>query len=648
MKIFTFFLLICILSVSGIYAQDPIDRELNKSIVLENDSVESLIKKADSLSTAKDLNLAEEAYKKAFRLARRTGEKDLMLDSGLRLERFQSAILEKHDEAKEVIDFLNNFCTKLGDEDCVTLTMIRYGELNQRQSQFIKGLKYFNEALQRVEGKGNKNLHWQVLTARGILLMDIGDLDQSKIDFKKAANYLTEEDSDDNRSITYVNISASFWDNQPDSTIYYSKLALRNCNNDKTSRRCNLAYNNMAWSYFQKGMPEMALDLINKNIDFDNIEYSDRDSLYPSLMHTLGSIYHKLGDYTTAIKYFELAHQFFIKRNDITNIILTKEDLSKSYEKTGNLLKSLELLRDVKPLTAKLDNIRISKEIARIESKKLLEIKEEQISDLEEENLKIGKAINKNRLFSYLLGSFLFIAISILLYRGHTNKVRFHQLNEELSLNRLKSLRSMMNPHFLFNSFSTLQNYILKKDNLKANEYMTELSGLIRNVLSSSDSIYISFKEELQILKSYIRIEQERFSENFKVVYNIDNKLVDSNPTIPSMVVQPYIENAIIHGFSHSDKKGLLTLSFYKESNALICRVLDNGIGRDKAEQLQKQGNDTIHLSIATRNTDERLRILSRIGGDNTSVLINDLFDDLGRAKGTEVIIRLPILKENK
>ncbi|WP_299433779.1 histidine kinase [uncultured Aquimarina sp.] len=638
---------ICTLLFFNMYAQNPIAKELNRSLIKENDSIGILIKKADSLSNSKNLTQAEDIYRKAFRLARRIGDKDLILDTGFKLERFQSAVLGKNNEAEKIVDFINSYCTKIDDRDCIIKSVIRYGEFQQKKNQFIEALGYFNQALQLLENTDDKNLYWKALTSRGSLFRVIGDYDQSKKDYKKAVHYLREEDSEYTKGISYVNISASFGNDQPDSTIYYSKLASRNCVNNKTSRECNLAYNNMAWSFFLKGNPEKALEIINANIDLDAIANNDTDSLYPALMHTLASIYHELGDYKKAIKYFKIAEEYYIKRNDIADIILTKEDLSKSYEKIGDLATSIKLLREVKPLTSQLDKIKISKEIARIESKKLLDIKEEQISDLEQENLKIGKAISNSKLFIYFLGTFLLIAVSVLLYRGHKNKVRFHQLNEELSLNRLKSLRSMMNPHFLFNSFSTLQNFILKKDSLRANEYMTELSGLIRNVLSSSDSIYISFKEEIEILKSYISIEQERFDQSFEIKYILDEKLVEANPTLPSMVVQPYIENAIIHGFSHADKKGLLTVSFQKESNSVVCKVLDNGIGRYEAERLQKEGNDTIHLSIATRNTDERLRILSKVGDDNASVFINDLFDDVGNAKGTEVIITLPILKEN-
>ncbi len=631
------------------FSQKNTNQEFKEILSIGENSVSKLLKIADSLASSKDIFIAEEYYQMSFDLARKKNVKEDIVTTGFKLSQFLSATLDKHQQAEKVIDFLLGYCTEQQDEDCKILTIIRYGELSKKKLHFIDALKYFNKAIQQVEKRENPDLYWQALTSRGLFLINIGDFTQSRKDFKKAIGYVTEKASIYNRrSSTYINISTSFADKKFDSMVYYSRLAVRDCHDDKTSRHCNLAYNNLAWAIFLKGMPEEALNIINTNIDLTNIEYSFEDSLYPALMHTLGAIYYKNGNYIKALKHFQVSHRYFQKRNDITNLIIVKEDLSKVYEKIGNLKASLDILREIKPFISKLDSLKITREIARIENEKILKNKAKQIYDLEQKNFKIGEIINKNRLLSYFLGLCLFVAISTFLYRQHKNKIRFYQLNEQLSLNRLKSLRFMMNPHFLFNSFSTLQNYILKKDNLKANEYMIELSDLIRNVISSSDSIYISFKEELQIIESYIRLEQERFNNNFEVVYDINNELLHSNFTIPSMLIQPYIENAIIHGFSHSNKKCLLILSIHKKCNTIICKILDNGIGRDEAERIQNESNNTIHLSIATKNTDERLRILSKVGYNKASVEINDLFDDSGKSKGTEVIITISILNKNK
>lgn len=634
----------CVLILIKSYSQKIVDLD-SKEISLEINSVDQLINIADSLNNSKSFGKAEVYYRRAFDLAKKRKRKDEMITAGFRLERYTRTSLKQYNKAQEILDFLLIYGIKHNDENCMVRSIIRYGKLDQKKLQFISALKYYNLAMYRAKKINNNKLYWDALTARGLLLINIGDLAQCRKDFKDALQYIDKEESSIyDQSIGYSNIGSSFGNSQPDSVIYYSRLATQFCKDDRTSRSCKIAYNNMAWGYYLKGKPKIALDMIETNIDLSSIVQNENDNLRPALMHTLGSIYFDLEEYTKAINYFEIAHKDYIGKGDIINIVLTKEDLSKAYEKIGKLKSSIEILREIRPLTNALDSLKIIKEIAKIESKSIVNVKEAEISNLEQQNVEIVKRIDKTRVFSYVLGSFLMLTLSVFLYRGHKSEVRFHQLNKELSLNRLKSLRSMMNPHFLFNSFSTLQNYILKKDSLKANDYMTEFSNLIRNILSSSDSIYISFQKELDILKSYIKIEQERFNESFEVSYYIDDKLIKDNPTIPSMVVQPYIENAIIHGFSHAEEKGILKVSFIKENDIIICKILDNGIGRAKAQEIKKQGNNTIHLSIATRNTDERLRLLDKIGYQPASVTINDLFYEHGESKGTEVVIVLPIL----
>ncbi len=616
----------------------------NLNIEAKKDSIAVLMQIGNRLENSKTLSAAENYYIRAFELAKKVEDANQISILGFRLVEFQIYQLKKYKDAEELLDYLLEYFRNNKDQNGIVKCYLDYGRLNQRKQHFVNALKHYNIALEKVEKSTNNNLHWRMHTTRGNLLRILGDDENALKDFKNALRYTTEETSAYNKSLTYINISSAFEKIQLDSCIYYSELAAFKCKPKTNLRHCNLAYNNLAWANHLKGNSKKALDIINANVDLSKIEYGNFDNLYAALMHTLGVIHLSLEDYDKAITHFETSQEYFEKRNDIFNIVQTKEDLSKAYEKVGKLQKSITTLREIKPYREVMDSLKVTRGVAKIESRKILELKEQKISKLEEENLQIGNKINRTKALSYCLGAFLIITMTVLLYRGYTSKIRFHQLNEELSMNRLKSLRSMMNPHFLFNSFSTLQNYILKKESLKANEYMAELSGLIRNVLSSSDSIYIAFKDELQILKSYISIEQERFNDSFEVVYTIDSNLIEENPTIPSMIIQPYIENAIIHGFSHLKNQGLLTITMDKGDKHIICKIKDNGIGRIKAEAIKKENKGIKNLSIATRNTNERLKILGKVSQRSASVEINDLYNDTGTIpKGTEVVIILPI-----
>ncbi len=639
-------ILLFTLKMSGQAIQDaPNSFPTTFSIV---DSIQVLLKQGDSLSGIREYNDSKSNYKKAFELSRRKAYKDKFLKSGFKLAS-EYGKLREYEEGEEVLKFIQSYCEKINDTLCLAEAKNISGKLYHGRAKYIKALESYNEALELVKCTDNDSLHYYILTSRGLLFLDLESYEESKLDFRRALGLFSDKNSK-NGSSSYSNLAAALGrEGKWDQAIFYLKMAAEFCKNDKVSRICNSCYNNIAYNYLKKGMPEKALKIIKENIDLDNIEKYRVYRVHSALMHTLGSIHYKMENYKKALECYQVSLESAIDRNEIHTIILVKEDISKTYEALGDYKKSISYLKDIKFLEATLDNLKIRKEIAKTQIKKTLEVSKIRISSLTHENFKKGEEISKVRLFSYLLAFFLVIILSTLLYNEYKTKVRFHQINEELSLNRFKSLRSMMNPHFLFNSFSTLQNYILKKENTRAVEYMTDLSGLIRNVLSTSDSIYTIFSKELELLKSYIKIEQCRFDENFDVVYTIDKDILETDPTIPSMIIQPYIENAIIHGFSHSEKRGLLEITFVQKEEEIICSIMDNGIGRGKAEIIKKERNSAFHLSIATRNTKERLRILNKIGKHNAGVCINDKYYECGAPKGTEVVITLPInQKRNK
>ncbi len=646
-RIFTLCAVI-LMFVSNNNAQDIEHKQENFPILHSTkDTIDLLIKRGDSLSKLGENGLSRSNYIKAFQLARRRSDKKRLLKSGIKIV-YASVELNQYSDAEETLSFIESYCNKVKDTLCLVEIKKRYGGLYHKMGDYKESLNVLNQGFSLAKNVNDDILNHNLLLARAGLLYDIENYKESKKDYITSLKYLKSTDSKRLLNV-YTSLVSVYSDlNDLDSTHYYFKKATKLCDKIPENVNCYMTYNNLAYIYYENGESKKALDLISNNVNLKDLEKYKNSTMYPAFMHTLGALYHDTKDYDKAIAYFDIALEYSIKRNYIPSIVLVNEDLSKAYEALGDYKNSIVFLKKAKSLKEDYDNREIKKQIAKIESKHLLIENQKKLSNLREVNLKQGEEISKVKLFSYLLAFFLILILSTLLYHEHKNRLRFHQINEELSLNRFKSLRSMMNPHFLFNSFSTLQNYILKKESLKAIEYMTELSGLIRKVLSSSDSIYTCFSKELELLKSYINIEKGRFEESFEAVYNIDERILDTNPTIPSMIVQPYIENAIIHGFSHANKKGLLELSFKKENDAIICTIEDNGIGREEAERLKKKGSNAPHLSIATRNTNERLRILNKIGSHNAGVRINDLFFESGTPKGTEVVITLPINQKRK
>ncbi|WP_062057144.1 histidine kinase [Aquimarina longa] len=618
-------------------------QQTHQKIVIKTNTLDSIIKQADSLSKNKAYIQAELAYTKAYELAKKTNSIDHVHSIGFKtVEFYEQYAVKDYITAIWVLNDLIMYSSKTGDDKEVFKALLELGYIYSRLGKYVKALTYYNKVLEYLEYCDYPDLYRMAYNHRGQLFGTIGDTERAKKDSKKSLIYIPKDDTTKIR-IAYLNISAAFSDSEPDSIQHYSKITTQYCHKKPINRICIMAYNNIAWSYYLKKKNKEALEIIHNNINLDSISYYQRDDdLYPTLMHTLGSIQYGLKQYNKALDYFLTAHRYFVDKKDVSSLILTKEDLSKTYEKLGKLEQSLKILREIKPLQLEQLKIKVNKELA----KNIVRSKEVIISNLEQTNLKIKKKVSDIRFFSYLSGSLLFVILIILLCRNYKNKLKYYEVNQKLMLLRLTSLRSSMNPHFLFNTFSTLQNFILKNESKKANEYMTDLSSLIRDVLNGSDSVCIDFNDELDIIKSYVKLQRGRFEEKFDVVYDIDQQIIEDNPKIPAMIIQPFIENAIIHGFSKLSEKGKLKIKVVKNKKTILCRIIDNGVGRKATTSHSKQNKSLTHLSMATKNTNERLEILSKILKSHPSIHIKDLFCKHKRPKGTEVIINLPTIKD--
>lgn len=199
-----------------------------------------------------------------------------------------------------------------------------------------------------------------------------------------------------------------------------------------------------------------------------------------------------------------------------------------------------------------------------------------------------------------------------------------------------KALRLQMNPHFIFNSLNSIQSYILTHNVEKAVQYLGKFSQLMRLILSNSAFKYIPIKEELKSISYYLDLEKLRFENKFDYMINVDKEIDEEFIEIPPMIVQPYIENAIIHGLLHKPSKGKIEIDFKLDDRRVICTVLDNGVGREKSLEIYKQSG----LKRKSRGmliTKARLEILNRQSDDDFSVKVYDLENDKGQPAGTRV-----------
>lgn len=217
-----------------------------------------------------------------------------------------------------------------------------------------------------------------------------------------------------------------------------------------------------------------------------------------------------------------------------------------------------------------------------------------------------------------------------------------HTMEQRVLNTQLQALRSQMNPHFIFNSLNSIQYLILNNDEFEASEYLSKFAKLVRKILENSKMPSIPLRSELEYLSLYLQLEMFRFQNSITYEIKTSPKIFQEEYHIPSMIIQPYVENAIRHGLRHKHSTGHLEISLDIEDIFIHCTITDNGVGRAKAAEI-KQHNQTVHTSMAMETTQERLEILNTDKKKRISVVITDLYDCNGAASGTKVDLYIPI-----
>ncbi|RMF21257.1 MAG: hypothetical protein D6765_15780, partial [Bacteroidetes bacterium] len=223
-------------------------------------------------------------------------------------------------------------------------------------------------------------------------------------------------------------------------------------------------------------------------------------------------------------------------------------------------------------------------------------------------------------------------------------RIRIAQIRKEAAFKLRQAetqtaiLRLQMNPHFLFNSMNSINSYLLKKDVATASDYLGRFARLMRKILKFAAKDYISVSEEIEILEEYLRTEMMRFEKKFEFEFDLDENLDPDEVLLPTMLLQPFVENAVWHGLTRKEGMGRIRIRFGIDNGQLVCEVEDNGVGRARAQAGGKK-----HESRALDITRSRLQLLEERHGKPAELQIEDLMKD-GQPAGTRVRVRLPLL----
>ena len=224
-------------------------------------------------------------------------------------------------------------------------------------------------------------------------------------------------------------------------------------------------------------------------------------------------------------------------------------------------------------------------------------------------------------------------------------RIRLIEKEQQRSLAReleMQALRAQMNPHFIFNCLTSINRFILKNDMLSASDYLTKFSRLIRQVLNHSKHSLISLEDELEMLRLYLDMEKLRFKEAFVYRIEIGEGIDPSGIFLPPLLFQPFVENAVWHGLMHKKEQGRLEIQLRVADNILSCSITDDGVGRSFAEYSTSKSAEK-RKSMGIGITRQRLALINGNETEANNLVIEDLFDEQGKAAGTRVVLRIRV-----
>lgn len=423
-----------------------------------------------------------------------------------------------------------------------------------------------------------------------------------------------------------------------DEAINYTKKALdidKSINNHYGRMIC---YNRLGRLYIKKGDYKIAKQYLEEAVP---IAKSVKNNYYISLINNnLGWVNTKTSHFSKAKNYFDKSIELAEKRNYKTALVEIYNNLSEYNSLTGNYKQALEYQKKKDAVYKELNNQKTAKYVNDLIAKYDSERKNNQIQKLAKQNEITELKLIRNR--NILIVSILLLSLlATILYFWYRQRL----LKKEKKILTLEQdvLRSQMNPHFIFNALNSIKQYIITDEQKNAVHYLNKFSKLMRKILENSAIKEVTLAQELETINLYMTIENIRFSNEIDFNISVDQSVNLDEITVPPLVLQPFLENALWHGLSSKKGAKKIDLKIHQTNKDFIQIDLeDNGIGRKESAKIKSQ-KSLNRKSIGIELTKERLQNFVKDCKNSFSLLYKDLTDDKNNALGTKVLLSIPI-----
>jgi tetratricopeptide (TPR) repeat protein len=575
------------------------------------------------------------------------------------------------DSSAEACTTVIRLSQKTGDKKSGGEAIAIMGSISFERGDYEKSFEYFNQSL-KIFKSNNDSYNTAIVLAK------IGDLYRLAGDNKTALN-LYSQSLDYKKSISFewyplADLGDTYYSLEPyDSTLYDQEKYLQTIKSMTIkSNYTTLPRIRTAEIYIASKEYDKALALLTEDLKLSE-KNNDKNQLMRLLLNT-GNAYEGKRDYERSFNYTKRLLQIAQSRQ-------AKQYIRDAYKLTsdlyGHMHKADSAYYYYRQYTSMKEYVALdefSKKLAIYKAATENEKKQAQIELLSKEKLigqqqlqLSGQQLKSESLLKNILsaGVLVLVLLGFIIFRNimlkRKNEAHRHaQVENELTLQKLASerakietqqkaaelemqaLRAQMNPHFIFNCLNSINRFIIANKAEMAANHLTKFAKLIRLVLQQSGRSFIPLEDELFCLQLYMDLEALRFEIPFR--YEIHTHEIDTSAImIPSLLLQPFVENAIWHGLqANREAQGNITIDMSMQNSILHCKIMDNGIGRAKAGLLtEKKENDKTSLGI--KLTEHRLQLLDASNNEGVGVAISDIINKTGNIAGTCVDIKIPV-----
>jgi tetratricopeptide (TPR) repeat protein len=568
-----------------------------------------------------DFNNSSQEANIALKMSQSTGEIKIVLRTMFFLGRYSL----RTGFFNESIDYFNNGITLARKEHLRSYIPLGYSLLANAYYTMGK-TKDFNRSLQKLieasnEVKDSMNLR------TGYYLLGTSLTGENR-NYRKADSLEFQDYK--------VPDSLVFRDFKKADSILRISLELSLKKNDTIATVLSLA--TMGWNFYREKKYDSAIAAYNRSLTYsDHLKYHGYSA---NANGNLGTIYRDKGMTELSLKYYAKSIEQANLDKDLSTAYWVYLDMSDMYlqkKDTSDAFKNYVLYKKYSDFYLKKSN-----------TQGLVDAKIRYDADAHKKELQLlSLRVSNQRLLIYgYTGLFvLSLAIGILLFsRSKINsKRRLSEMNQKIAEITQANLRQQMNPHFIFNTLNSIQYYMYQHDKLATNNYLTKFSSLMRKVLENSQHTSIPLRDELEALNLYLELEMIRFKDKFDFEIKVDEEIDPFLYKVPTMLIQPYVENSISHGLMPCEGKGLVKITLKLENEYISCIIEDNGIGREAAQEIKrkKEGN---HNSLGTQIVASRLDLVNALYGTTLKTIYSDLKNINGEPEGTRVEIQIPII----